>query len=544
MANVVFVSYAGYPYTPSSLCPDNGLGLLAAVLRDAGHHVRILDFGTVDVMRRLYPEELSRRVGPLMKELAGGGPPPPALLQELAAADAALTQHQAAEVQAIGAEVAEEVASIEPAMVGFKLWNGDGFSGPVAIAEAVRRRYPRAKIFAGGPHATWCGRVIYEATDVFDGVVLGEAEDRIIDLVARAADGKSPADLPGIVFSAESDAKPPCSVDLNEIPLACYDEAVYPAMAGDQKLKLFVLDDSRGCPYCCAFCTHPVESGRRLRTRSAGRIVDDMQALLDRHGARAFRFAGSSTPGSLMADVAREILRRGLQVRYTSFAHFASSLPEHYEVMRRSGLYSMFFGLETGSEDLLRKATGKPLRLDDVREAVLAAKAAGIAVVTSMIVPLPFETEATLAESVGLLLELKPDSVPVQFPGLLPGTPWYDEPEKYAFEVDREQFLRDNLDYKIKLLFPPMFWKPLPYKVNGMAFSEFVKITEGFVRTLEQNGVLTGVPDDNMLMAALVGMSPREFRDTARWLCATGDAEGMQRLVTGFNRAATAPPAT
>ncbi len=538
MANVVFVSYAGYPYTPSSLCPDNGLGVLAAVLREAGHDVRILDLGTVDVMRRLYPQEISRRVGPIMQELASGQPPTPALLQELGATDAALTQHQDAVVRAIADEVAEEVASIEPAMVGFKLWNGDGFSGPVAIAEAVRRRYPKARIYGGGPHATWMGRVIYEATDAFDGIMLGEGENRIADLVASAVEGEVPMDMPGMVFSADSDARPPCDVDMDEIPAACYDEDVYPALAGDGKLKLFVLDESRGCPYCCAFCTHPIESGKRLRTRSAKLIVDDMQAIIERHGSHAFRFAGSSTPGSLMAEVAREILARGLKVRYTSFAHFASSLPQHYEVMRQSGLVSMFFGLETGSEELLRKATGKPLRMADVREAILAAKAAGIAVVCSMIVPLPFETEATLAESLKLLTELRPDSVPVQFPGLLPGTPWFEEPEKYGFEVDREQFMRDNLDYKIKLLFPPMFWKPLPYRVNGMGFGEFVKITEGFVRTLEQEGLVTGVPDDNMLMAAMVGMTPKQFRDAARWMCATGDADGMGRMVAGFNKAA------
>jgi hypothetical protein len=83
-----------------------------------------------------------------------------------------------------------------------------------------------------------------------------------------------------------------------------------------------------------------------------------------------------------------------------------------------------------------------------------------------------------------------------------------------------------------------MFWKPLAYKVNGMGFAEFVKITEGFVRALEKEGLVTGVPDDNMLMAAMVGMTPKQFQDAARWMCATGDAEGMGRMVAGFNRAA------
>ena len=96
MANVALINYAGYPYTPSSLCPDNGLGLLAAVLQEAGHHARILDYGTLDTMRRLYPEELSRQAAPVLAELASlRAAPPPELVQRLAQLDATLEAHQA-----------------------------------------------------------------------------------------------------------------------------------------------------------------------------------------------------------------------------------------------------------------------------------------------------------------------------------------------------------------------------------------------------------------------------------------------------------------
>lgn len=548
MANILLISYAGYPYTPSSLCPDNGLGLLAALLRQAGHHVRILDFGTVQIMGRLYPEELSRRAGPLFQELATHTTPTPALLEELRALDQALEAHQTREVQKIGEEVVREVATIEPAFVGFKLWNGDGFVGSIAIAQAIRKKYPRMKLFAGGPHATWFGPVIYQRTDVFDAIVIGEAETRIVDLVEYAA-GSSPRkldEIQGLVLPTDSRAirsenglqvAPTEFVSLDDLPLVTYDEEVYPAMSGDQKLKFIVLEDSRGCPYRCAFCIHSFESGRRLRTRSAKRIVDDMQAIIHNHSIGTFRFAGSSTPGSLMAEVAQEIIRRGLKVRYTSFAHFESSQPEHFSIMSQSGLYAMFFGLESGSEEILRKGARKPIKLQEVRKTVEAAKAAGIRVVCSMIVPMPFETEQSLSESKRLIVELRPHSVPVQFPGLLPGTLWFNTPAQYGFEVDKDTYLREHLDYKIKLLFPPTFWKPLPYKLNGMGFREFSRITAEFAAALEAEGILTNVPDDNLLMAELSGMTPRQFRDQARWWCATGDVKGMEEFVVRYNRA-------
>ena len=115
--------------------------------------------------------------------------------------------------------------------------------------------------------------------------------------------------------------------------------------------------------------------------------------------------------------------------------------------MRRSGLEAMFFGLETGSAELLKRAAGKPIDPTAIKETVRAAQAAGIAAVCSMIVPMPFETAETLQESIDLIFDLCPDAVPVQFPGLLPGTPWFEEPERYGFDVDGASYLLDNYDY-------------------------------------------------------------------------------------------------
>jgi len=266
-----------------------------------------------------------------------------------------------------------------------------------------------------------------------------------------------------------------------------------------------------------------------------------MEQVRQKYGIRVFRFSGSSTPGNLMRQIAEEILRRDLDVQYTCFGHFASADPDHFEIMARSGLYAIFFGIESGCQRILDKAVGRKFALAEVKKTVAAAKRAGIFTVTSMIVPLPFDTEQTIQESLEFVLAVQPDSVPVQFPGLLPGTPWMQEPEKFGFEVDREEILSTGLDYKIKLLFPPAYWEPLPYKVNGLTFPEFTALTAKFAAQLEANDILTGVPDDNALIAQCAGMSPREFRDQARLWCLTGNAEAMAQMVSEANQQITRP---
>jgi len=544
MARGLLVSYAGYPYTPSSLTPDNGLANLAGALLEAGHDVRIVDYGTISTMRRLFPEELSRQVKPLAEKMlasADVAPTPEQMGQIVQLADW-LDDYQQAQLQQIGRELIEKVSEFQPDFVGFKLWNGDGFSGSVALAQMLRDEFPGLHIYAGGPQASWFNKVIYRRTDVFEAIACGEAEATIVPLAEHAIGQRNLADIPAIIYRQNGEViEVPRRgwLDLNDLPVPVYDPEIYPAMAGDEKIKIIVLDDSRGCPYRCGFCTHPVESGSRLRTASAQLLVDRMERVVADYGISVFRFAGSSTPGSLMYEVAQQILARGLDVQYSCFGHFASADPDHFQVMADSGLYAIFFGLESGCQQVLDRAVRKGINMATVKETVQKAQQAGLFVVTSMIVPLPFDTEQTIKESFDFIIELRPDSVPVQFPGLLPGTPWLEEPEKHNFEVDTEELLLAGLDYKIKLLFPPQFWEPPPYKVNGMTFPEFTALTMKFAEDLEKSGILTAVPDDMALIAKCAEMTAREFRDQARLWCLTGDVAGMAKMTEQANRLIT-----
>lgn len=540
MARGLLVSYAGYPYTPSSLTPDNGLASLAGALLEAGHEVKIIDYGTVSTMRRLFPLHLSQQLQPLARQLLGSSQPPTAkALGQLQEFSAQLEAHQEEQLQAIGAELAKQVQQWQPDFVGFKVWNGDGFTGTVALAERLRGEFPALHIYAGGPQTSWFREVVYQRTPVFEAIAYGEGEQIILDLAEHATGKRTLSDIPGIIYLEDGVVRrvPRAEgLNLDALPTPVYDKEVYPAVAGEEKIKIIVLDDSRGCPYACGFCTHPLESGHRLRTASPAHLVDRMEQITEKHGVRVFRFSGSSTPGRLMRGIAEEIIKRDLDVRYTCFGHFASADPDHFEIMARSGLYAIFFGIESGCQQILDKAVRKGIDLAQVKKTVAAAKQAGIFTVTSMIVPLPFDTRQTIQQSLEFMLDIQPDSVPVQFPGLLPGTPWMQEPEKFGFEVDREPALLAGLDYKIKLLFPPAYWDPLPYKLNGMDFRQFTGLTAEFISRLEARGILTGLPDDNALIAHCAGISPRQFRDQARLWCLTGDAAAMAQMVSQANQ--------
>jgi hypothetical protein len=239
MPGALLVSFGGYPYTPSSLMPDNGLASLAGALAEVGVSARILDFGTVSMMRRLFPRELTETLKPAAQRLLGGagGELDEQARGRLRELDAALGQHQQAQMHQIAREVADEVRALRPDFVAMKLWNGDGFTGSVIIAERLRSEFPSLPIYAGGPQASWWGAAIYQP----DGRLhLHRARrGRAHDPAARASTppaGRSLSEhprhhLPRRRLHAAQDCRTPARLDMDTLPEPIYDERRLPGDA-------------------------------------------------------------------------------------------------------------------------------------------------------------------------------------------------------------------------------------------------------------------------------------------------------------------------
>ena len=417
--------------------------------------------------------------------------------------------------------------------MGFKLWNGDGFDGPLVIAEYLKERFPELKLFAGGPHVDFFRELIFERTKAFDGLVFGEAEQTILD-IADYATGKCELDFPNLITPDGIERQTRRIEDLDSLPMPVYDENVYPAMQGNKKIKIVVLDESRGCPFNCAFCVQPVKSGNRRRVKTVDHIIREMKYIIANNKIKSFRYAGSSTPAKLMQEVAKKIIHDGLDVTYCSYGHVREFRSENAALLKQSGLFGLLFGIESGSQMVLERMN-KPTTVEQIIKAVNTAKDAGIFVVGSVILPAPGDTAETMEETFGLLTDIRPDSVFIQFPGVYPRTPWAREPEKYGFKLDTEKYCRQVMTYKIKTLFPPSFWSPLPYKLNGMSFRKFTRITEGFASRLQSSGLVTQMTDDIALVSSVLGIETAEFKTMTARAVWTGDFEKMGEIVATFN---------
>jgi radical SAM superfamily enzyme YgiQ (UPF0313 family) len=107
------------------------------------------------------------------------------------------------------------------------------------------------------------------------------------------------------------------------------------------------------------------------------------------------------------------------------------------ELMHEAGCTHLLFGVESGSEQIL-KTINKGITVDDVRRGVKLTSEAGIKVFASFILGLPGESPETARQSVELAQELRSEYGSLYGFHLLsplPGTELYEKAEEYGLRI-------------------------------------------------------------------------------------------------------------
>ncbi|HMK91981.1 MAG TPA: radical SAM protein [Thermoleophilia bacterium] len=274
-------------------------------------------------------------------------------------------------------------------------------------------------LVAGGPLPTCEPESFLGAFDV---VVRGEAERAIVDLAAAHAAGTGAAALRGVIAAEPASAGPR---DLDDLPLPARDllpNAAY--VRHNRRLHGFAVTtvmSTRGCPYTCEFCSNVVH-GRSYREHSPARVVDEVeQALALGYERIAFADDVFTMRREHVLGVCAEIERRGLRVDWECLGRVDSLDASMAAEMRRAGCRTVFFGLESGSDEVLR-LMGKGTTTAQASAAVWAAHDAGLEVGGFFILCYPGETDETVLRTLAFADSLPLDYVGLSMPYPLPGT--------------------------------------------------------------------------------------------------------------------------
>ena len=279
-----------------------------------------------------------------------------------------------------------------------------------AITKAIKEVNPETLVIIGGPHPSALGSGALNAFPLVDVAVLGEGEDIMKEMV----EDKDWHDIKGICFEDVVTESRPFRDDLDSLPLPDLNliklkNFSSPAPSGASP-SMSVMG-SRGCPYHCEFCSKAV-FGNVVRLRSPERVVDEVEMLHKRWGIREI-FLHDDT-FNLNREWAMAIfemlIKRGLdKLKYKVPFRVDEKLVDNelLRLAKRAGVWLVFYGVESGNQDMLDRM-GKGIDLDETRRAFRLTHEAGIKTTASFIVGFPGETNETLKQSWAFAKELNP----------------------------------------------------------------------------------------------------------------------------------------
>lgn len=540
--NSLLINYAGYPYTISSFMLDNGLALLAATLRQHGHTTYILDYSTVEMVRKLRPRFLRKWLLYIWENIMDDSVHIGWFTRlNLYIMNVILKYFQKRVAEEIYREIKQYIHTKTVDFIGFKLWNGDGMETSEWIAKKLKKEFPDIVLVGGGPQVDSFLDYIEYFTDVFDILVYGEGDQSIIQIAEYVSGKRELHAIPNILYRDNGMIKrTPLkrAEDIDVLAPGDYSVETYPSMEGDRKLKVITVEESRGCQNRCAFCLHPIKSGDSIRIKNVEVLLNEFEEYIKKYGIDVFQFAGSNPPYSLFDKLCKEVKKRNVQFEYSTMVSIKIKDKEIFKKMKQSGAYSVLFGCESGSDRILQKMR-KVHTTAMIKETLRLAKKAGLYVAASFIYPAPFDNRETFEESLAFIKNLTFDAVTGTWGLVIPGTDWANHPEKYCIEPllsDKKEWVKKIFRWKVAAAYPPALQLPLPYKLNGLTSRECALEHECFFNRIKQMGFLTTIGSAEALAAKRMGIEPKTMQDIVLKALFVGDTETLQQLVIKHNR--------
>ena len=335
----------------------------------------------------------------------------------------------------------ERIADSAPDLVGLTAMTFT-LLDVVKTARLAGEALPEIPVAVGGVHAFLFPEETVKLPDI-DYVLSGEGEESFALLLDRLEEKGDLSTVPGLTYldrgEVRSSPSPPLCADLDSLPFPARRLTPYHKYSSvmARRQPITTMFTSRGCPFRCSFCARP-HLGKQFRYRSAENVVDEMEECGEL-GIREFLIYDDTftVNRDRVLEVSEEILRRKLEIGWDVRARVDRVDREMLELMKRAGCERIHYGVEAGTEKIL-KVLNKGITLEKVRETVALTRKTGIETLAYFMIGSPTETREDIHRTIRFALDLKPDFVHATILCPFPGT------EIYRRGLEEGVFPRDH----------------------------------------------------------------------------------------------------
>ena len=254
-----------------------------------------------------------------------------------------------------------------PGLIGIAAMHALETDDVLALARRVRRAAPGVPIVVGGHTAAaypgpFLGRHI-------DAVALGDGERVLPDVASALQDGRTLADVPGLMLRDRSGGMRATATDpepfvLDDVPLPARRHVApwrrqYACLA---HRPVWLIETARGCPFRCSFCSIWQLHSRTVRERAIESVCRDFAETGDHVFVSDDLFWYH--PSRSLA-LAAELRRRGIRKRWVLVQSRVDLVARHPDLLEAwrpiAREFDIFFGLEAATDEglhgLMKDAT-------------------------------------------------------------------------------------------------------------------------------------------------------------------------------------------
>jgi radical SAM superfamily enzyme YgiQ (UPF0313 family) len=376
--------------------------------------------------------------------------------------------------------LAARLKALRPLAIGLSLRNLDDcyFASQAFLVHQMRslvrwlKRQTEVPVIIGGVGYSIapCACLAYIGADFG---IRGDGEEAFPALLKIIQASRRPDDnLSGLVIPGK-EANPPSFINMENFATPTrklVDNLRYYREGGQGNIET-----KRGCSEACIYCADPVAKGRRIRTRSAQSVAEELE-LLVRKGIHTFHFCDSefNLPRHHAHAICREIIKKALN-RKLRFYVYASPRPfdkDLARVMAEAGCMGINFGVDSASDEMLSRLKRRHTA-GDLEKVVNSCRSAGITVMFDLLLAGPGENRKTLRQTISMMKKLRPHRVGVSMGvRIIPGT-------ELARMVHQEGPLDKNPNLRGQVQDNPEFLYPIFYLSEDLG-----RDPEGYLKNL------------------------------------------------------------
>ena len=294
----------------------------------------------------------------------------------------------------------------------------------VNVSDLAKQVDPGILTVVGGPHVTTVPKGFLEEARSVDIAVMGEGEYAMPE-IAQYAEGKKPInEILGVAYRRDEEVtvnpSRPFIENLDELPYPAYDlvdmeQYLSPKKIGYRSFRgrAISMVTSRGCPFNCCFCSVHLHMGRGFRANSANYVLNHIEHVVEKFDVKNIFFEDDNLTFDLtrFEEICDGLIQKKIRIGWeTPNGVRADCLNMNLlQKMKKSGCRSVFFGVESGDQQILDNVICKRLDLNRVVEVAKICRDIDLKTGAFYIIGFPGEKKENMQKTVDFALRLKRD---------------------------------------------------------------------------------------------------------------------------------------